>query len=517
MAFNLRSLLSCPIVRATSISDAGFDGVLVIGNCVKAASEVPALQSVANEIVEYASLNKAVSSSAQLIPIGRSIIPGGRLIFSGTGPLHRDYDDVRRFSQAATRGMQLALQAGLRSPLLVTIPNANHPNAEFVAALGALMPSYTPLNVRIEENKQHLEKIGLLSFNPHVEKLIAAMEEAFTVARDVGETDPQRMAPPRVAQYIKEAFSSGKIKVEITTDQDVILKEYPLMAAVNRAANCVPEHQARLIRLEYNPEGKVEETLFFVGKGVTIDTGGCDLKVNGVMHGMCRDKFGSAVVAGIFKILELLQPKGVKVVGYMCMVRNSIGSNAYTCDEVITARSGKRIHIYNTDAEGRITMLDPLTRAKDEALNETNPHLYTLATLTGHAALSYGYYAAFMDNGPAKTAGTSLKIQEAGDHYGQPIEISRLHHDDYDFHNAEGQQADIRQGNTRPSVQTLRGHMGPAAFLIRASGIEAHGNDSEKPLKFTHVDMGSCCGDHPSTSTPNPLIALTAGLILPHL
>lgn len=50
----------------------------------------------------------------------------------------------------------------------------------------------------------------------------------------------------------------------------------------------------------------------------------------------------------------------------MCMVRNSIGAHAYTCDEVITARSGKRIHIYNTDAEGRITMLDPLTRAKEE-------------------------------------------------------------------------------------------------------------------------------------------------------
>lgn len=83
----------------------------------------------------------------------------------------------------------------------------------------------------------------------------------------------------------------------------------------------------------------------------------------------------------------------------MCMVRNSIGAKAYTCDEVITSRSGKRIHIYNTDAEGRITMLDPLTRAKDEALHAVNPHVITLATLTGHEILSYGYYASMMDNG----------------------------------------------------------------------------------------------------------------------
>ncbi|CAJ0941123.1 unnamed protein product, partial [Mesorhabditis belari] len=517
MSFNLRSLLSCPIVRATTISDPIYDGVLIVSNCVNTASQYQPLKTIGQTLIDYASLNKSVHSTASLIPVSKSEVPSGRLIFSGTGPLERDYDDVRRFSQAATRAMKLALSAGLRSPLLVTVPNAAHPHAEFVSALGALMPSYTPLNVRLEENKQKLERIGLLSECTSIDKLLLAMEEAFTVSRDVGETDPQRMAPPRVADYIEEAFSGSSIKVEVTSDQDEIAKEYPLMAAVNRAASGIKEHHARLIRLEYNPEGKIDETYFFVGKGVTIDTGGCDLKVNGVMHGMCRDKFGAAVVAGIFKILDLLKPKGIKAIGYMCMVRNSIGSKAYTCDEVITARSGRRIHIYNTDAEGRITMLDPLTRAKDEALHEANPHLYTLATLTGHAALTYGYYAAFMDNGPARHARTTHKIQSAGDAYGQPVEISRLHFEDYDFHNAEGEQADVRQGNTRPSVQTLRGHMTPAAFLIKASRLDEHDQSSANPLKFTHIDMGSCCGEHPTTSTPNPLVALTAGLILPRL
>jgi leucyl aminopeptidase len=64
-------------------------------------------------------------------------------------------------------------------------------------------------------------------------------------------------------------------------------------------------------------------------------------------------------------VLDLLKPKGLKVVGYMCMVRNSIGAHAYTCDEIIKSRSGKRIRIYNTDAEGRITMLDPLTHMRE--------------------------------------------------------------------------------------------------------------------------------------------------------
>ena len=79
-----------------------------------------------------------------------------------------------------------------------------------------------------------------------------------------------------------------------------------------------------------------------------------------------------------------------------------------------------------------------------QALKAKNPHLFTLATLTGHEVLSYGYYAAIMDNGtknwgyfdkmakfgilgPAKKSGWSKRIQEIGDEFGQPIEISRLH------------------------------------------------------------------------------------------
>lgn len=427
----------------------------------------------------------------------------------------RDYDDVRRFQTAAKNGVKLALSAGMKSPLLVTVPHPNYPQSELVSALGALLPLYTPLNVREEEKTNKFDHLGILSVGfEHLVDLVEVFEAAFTVCRDVGETGPERMSPPNVASYIKRVFEGSSISVEITDNQDVIKKEYPLMAAVNRGANVVPEHQARLIRLEYVGKGEIKDTYFLVGKGVTIDTGGCDLKTGGHMWGMCRDKYGSAVVAGFFKALELLKPKNIKVVGYMCMVRNSIGAHAYTCDEVITARSGKRIHIYNTDAEGRITMLDPLTRAKEEALKEVNPHLMTLATLTGHEVLTYGYYATIMDNGPAKHSGWARRIQDIGDEFGQPIEISRLQPEDFEFHKAECEQAHIRQGNTKPSTQTMRGHQTPGAFLIMASRLDEHGCDSEHPLKFTHIDIGSAAGDHPETSYPNPLVTLIADLIL---
>ena len=146
----------------------------------------------------------------------------------------------------------------------------------------------------------------------------------------------------------------------------------------------VPRHRGRVIKLEYNPEGEVEETLFLVGKGITYDTGGADVKAGGHMAGMHRDKCGAAFVAGFFKTLSLLQPKGLKVYGTLCMARNSIGEESYVADEIITARSGQRIRVGNTDAEGRMVMADLLCEAKDMALNSVKPRLFTIATLTGH-------------------------------------------------------------------------------------------------------------------------------------
>jgi leucyl aminopeptidase len=221
------------------------------------------------------------------------------------------------------------------------------------------------------------------------------------------------MAPPKMAKYIEEHFKDSAIKVTVESDQGKIAKEYPLLAAVSRCANDVKEHQvifgtktsfydifkARVIWLEYenrekSSEAKEFETIILIGKGVTLDTGGIDLKVGGSMYGMCRDKYGGAVVAGFFDALDKLRPKNIKVVGAICAVRNSIGSNAYTCDEIITSRSGKRILIGNTDAEGRLAMLDPLTLMIERSLKEKNPHIYTLATLTGHEVLSYGLHSA---------------------------------------------------------------------------------------------------------------------------
>jgi len=257
----------------------------------------------------------------------------------------------------------------------------------------------------------------------------------------------------------------------------------------------------------------------FVGKGVTIDTGGIDVKKDGGMVGMSRDKSGAAAVAGFFKVLDELKPKGLKVIGTLSMVRNSVGPESYTCDEILTARSGRRVRVVNTDAEGRMVMLDPLCELREAALKETNPHLFTVATLTGHAWLTVGQgYSIAMDNGPAQKAQEGPKLRDASEIVGDMVDVSLLRREDYDFHRGESEYEDLKQGGTGGSVRTQRGHQGPAAFLIMGSGLDQHGIDSKHPLKYTHIDMAGGEGPpFPSIPWGSPVAALAARYVIPRI
>jgi leucyl aminopeptidase len=191
------------------------------------------------------------------------------------------------------------------------------------------------------------------------------------------------------------------------------------------------------------------------------------------MAGMHRDKCGAAFVAGFFKTLAALKPKGLKVYGTLCLARNNVGEESYVADELITSRANVRVRVGNTDAEGRMVMVDPLCEAKEKALNEVNPHLFTIATLTGHVIRAYGpEYTAVMSNGPARAQQDDLSLQQTGDLVADPYEISTIRREDYDFVAGRNEYEELLQANNAPSTMTSRGHQFPAAFLILGSGLD---------------------------------------------
>ncbi|XP_034663411.1 putative aminopeptidase W07G4.4 [Drosophila subobscura] len=459
---------------------------------------------------EHRSFDKSFDSS---ISCFRATNVEQPVVYAPVGDLN-DYDDVRSYQEAAKKSMQKVLKAGFNTPLLFVPKVKRFPQAELCTVLGALEQLYVPIHLREAQpgTDSRVTTLSVQIDDPKADEILREaliLEAGRYVARDIGGGDPERMAPSQVEKYVKNLFD--KLTMTVISDSVTLQKDYPLFAAVNRAADVVERHRGRIIFLEYKPPKPARKTLMLVGKGVTYDTGGADIKAGGVMAGMSRDKCGAAAVAGFMKVVNEIKPEDVHVVAALCMVRNSVGEECYVADEIITSRAGLLVRIGNTDAEGRMCMTDALCRMKEMAVEQSlpDPHLFTIATLTGHAFISAGEGQSIaIDNSVAHRSDHARKLQAAGQTYGEPFEVSVLRPSDFAFNAGKVIGEDLVQANNAPSVRTPRGHQVPAAFMIMASGLDKHGINAKVPLKYTHIDIAGSAGEYPAMPTAAPLVSL---------
>jgi leucyl aminopeptidase len=511
-------LIEVDDVSAASVDRNAWDAVVVVSPTLNLTD----LPSVHRPLRAAADVDARVGKEVVLIPAPE--LAGGRLIVAPTGPIHRDYDDVRRYGEAAKAGMRRARDAGAKRPLLVVprVPvEGDFERAIEVCLLGALEGLWEPIEAREARGESELEPITHVGFaapagadGASIAKTVGAIEEGRRLARDLAGADPERMGPRAFANHCKKAFDKTSIQVEVLDDLDLLRKEYPLIMAVARASLSVERHRPCVLRLRYEGKGKTRETVLLAGKGVTYDTGGADLKVGGHMAGMSRDKGGAAAVTGFLRTVADMAPENLRVVAEIGLVRNSVGADAYVADEILTSHAGVRVRVGNTDAEGRLVLADLLSHLRETAKNAESPRVLSVATLTGHAGRAVGPYTAVVENGPARKLRLGIGLSTVGDQWADPIEVSRLRREDYDFIRPRTRADDTLQCNNGPSTMTNRGHQFPAAFLLRASGLEEHGSDSKKPIPFVHVDLGgSACEDDDwqhGRPTAASVVALTA-------
>lgn len=460
---------------------ATWDAVILIAEKAEDAAD----ERISAVISQHLAINAATANQTSLMAAPE--LPGGRLIFSPTGSLNRYFDDVRRFADAAQSAAVAARGAGAINPLLLVVhPNKEQlANAVEVSYLAMAQALWQPLEAREylqEDEIEPMQSVGIVG-DIDVRKL-GALEAGRRVARDLCGTEPERMAPPKFADYCVGAFKGSKVEVEVISCQETLEKTYPLLFAVGRSAAGVERHHSRVITLTYEPEGEITQSLYLAGKGIVYDTGGADLKVGGHMAGMSRDKGGAASVAGFMKTLSEIEPKGLRVVAELGAVRNSIGSDAFVSDEIIVGRAGKRVRIGNTDAEGRLVLADVLAHLKELAGDDKNAEFYSVATLTGHAARAMGPYTALVENGSARDKRLSQSLSDLGDVWGDPAEVSRSRREDYDFVAPRTKADDLLSSNNAASAVTARGHQFPMAFLSIASGL-----DESPEQAYVHVDI----------------------------
>jgi leucyl aminopeptidase len=152
-----------------------------------------------------------------------------------------------------------------------------------------------------------------------------------------------------------------------------------------------------LIVIRYTPAAvpKSADHLALVGKGVTFDTGGYSIKPAEGMEKMKYDMAGGAAVLGAMKAIAKLKPS-IPVTAFVPAVENMVANNAQRPGDIVTSLDGKTIEVLNTDAEGRLILIDALTYAKRLGCT----HLVDAATLTGAIVVALGHVniGAFTNN-----------------------------------------------------------------------------------------------------------------------
>lgn len=206
---------------------------------------------------------------------------------------------------------------------------------------------------------------------------------AHYLVRDLINEPPNVMTPDNLATAIRAEFRNydARFNVEISeiVGSDLLKQNFPLIYTVGAGSKYNP----RLIEITAgNPE---HPALTLVGKGVTFDTGGLDIKPSSGMRLMKKDMGGAAHMVALAKwILDEELPLSLRLL--LPIVENSVSDGSMRPGDIVKARNGSTVEIDNTDAEGRLILADALTYAAEKPCDL----LLNFATLTGAARVALG-------------------------------------------------------------------------------------------------------------------------------
>jgi leucyl aminopeptidase len=290
-----------------------------------------------------------------------------------------DAEALRRAAGAAVRSLAGTSRAAL------ALPASGAEEAEAVA-LGALLGAYSFARYRTGGGqKDPVEELTVLSARPgDLAERAGVLAESVTLVRDLVNTPPSDLWPARFAEIAEQAGTKAGLSVEVLDEKQLKDGGYGGIVGVGQGSVNPP----RLVRLAYS-HPDAGKTLAFVGKGITFDSGGLSLKPAASMDWMKSDMGGAAAVLGaLVAIAKLGLP--VNAVGYLCLAENLPSGTAQRPSDVVHSYSGKTVEVLDTDAEGRLVLMDGIARA-----GEDDPDLIVdVATLTGAQIVALGWRTA---------------------------------------------------------------------------------------------------------------------------
>jgi leucyl aminopeptidase len=209
------------------------------------------------------------------------------------------------------------------------------------------------------------------------------VSESVHYCRDLVNGNADDVTPQHLAQCARSlAKKYSKVTATVFGKARIVKEKMGLLLAVNRGSKRDPA----FIIVNYRGNPKSKKTIALVGKGITYDTGGLNLKKTGSMETMRCDMAGAATVLATIRALAALGAK-VNVTGVIASTENGIDASSYKPGDVYTGYAGKSVEIVNTDAEGRLILADALAYT----VKKLKPALVIdIATLTGAIVVALG-------------------------------------------------------------------------------------------------------------------------------
>merc|ERR1712137_113715 len=273
------------------------------------------------------------------------------------------------------------------------LPDVSVPQYVDHVARTAALSSYEWSQYKKSKNElfRHLELVGDSLQTEEVSMGLAdadAITSGTLFARDLGNEQADDMNPEKVEEVARAlAGENDQFSVRVVKGKELEELGMNMLMAVGQASRWEP----RLIFLEYRPNAS-DDTMptVLLGKGITFDTGGLNLKPTNFIEEMHMDMCGAATVLGTAKAVSKLQMKQ-NIVFAVSVAENAISEHAYKPGAILKSYSGKTVHVGNTDAEGRLVLADALTYAQEIYKPKT---VVDVATLTGACVVALGEYAA---------------------------------------------------------------------------------------------------------------------------
>ncbi|MCD4760643.1 leucyl aminopeptidase [bacterium] len=208
------------------------------------------------------------------------------------------------------------------------------------------------------------------------------MAQGTVQARDLINEPAGKMTPSLLAEEaIAIAKGNKNVSVKILDKEKITKLKMGAFLSIAQGSNQEP----KFIHLIYKPKGKAKAKIALVGKGLTFDSGGLNVKPWEGMNDMKIDMGGAATVLGVFSVLAQVNPK-VEIHGIIAACENMASGSAIKPGDVVTNMQGKTIEIGHTDAEGRVTLADSLAYAQKQGIKK----IVDIATLTGSVIAALG-------------------------------------------------------------------------------------------------------------------------------